>query len=108
MRQIKFRSWLIPENKMLNKFGIVYNNETSETERRVLMQYTGLKDKNGVEIFEGDVLLTEGYKNMVVRWNLELACFGVSFKNGATSNIPKDVEVIGNIYEHPHQLEVES
>ncbi|MGJ1007346.1 YopX family protein [Enterococcus gallinarum] len=76
----------------------------------VLMQSTGLKDKNGVEIFEGDIVRWHD----VVTWD-----YSVTFKDGVfcisddpSSNfyhLKEDIngkfEVIGNIYENPELLE---
>ena len=76
----------------------------------VLMQSTGLKDKNGVEIFEGDIVRWHD----VVTWD-----YSVTFKDGVfcisddpSSNfyhLNEDIngkfEVIGNIYENPELLE---
>ncbi|RZK79784.1 MAG: hypothetical protein EOO85_02720 [Pedobacter sp.] len=72
-----------------------------------LMQFTGLKDKNGKEIYEGDILLHKGAKGVVV-FNSELSMFMVSFKllvsTYSFDSIHGSVEVIGNIHENPELL----
>jgi len=123
----KFRAWDKRENTMrdvavlhFTKGGkvnsIEYWNTPSELKsyhvrNLVLMQSTGLKDKNGVEIFEGDVLtsnvqpckmvnpIKDGYG--VVRFENGM------FKLGAISLVTfiSKMEVIGNIYENPELLE---
>lgn len=80
----------------------------------VLMQSTGLKDKNGVEIFEADVLKnTRNGKIRRVHWNPSCASFHLS-KHGieeskveywSLSNPQWSYEIIGNIYENPELLE---
>lgn len=63
MREIKFRAWDFEAKKML---GVVHTTIklseilSDEGTHYQLMQYTGLKDKNGVEIYEGDVLSNKG------------------------------------------------
>ena len=83
----------------------------------VLMQYTGLKDKNGVEIYEGDVVkyqktfpnsgnpITKIYQ-YEIKWYEDLDIYGGSdLLNGVGfRNVHSNLEVIGNIYENPELL----
>jgi uncharacterized phage protein (TIGR01671 family) len=78
-----------------------------------LMQYTGLKDKNGVEIYEGDIVEIRGNKittDFICKIIFEDGSFGrkteFSFIPLCQWTLLNDCEVIGNVYEHPHLLEV--
>ena len=86
-----------------------------------LMQSTGLKDKNGKEIFDGDIL-TDGHTTGVIRNHPTLGFYTVdeSSKEGYLSDtvgtedfeeakefIRNSIEIIGNIHENPELLEVE-
>lgn len=74
----------------------------------ILMQSTGLKDTNGVEIFDGDLIQLFNGDVGKVSYNKILAFWEVQFNNGEL-NLNDIIyfggEVIGNIYEHKHLLE---
>ena len=129
MREIKFRAWDKKEKLLhtgidwldIGLDGKIYNMQISEgleeTERYILMQYTGLKDKNGKEIYEGDILFSKKSwygcdMEYVVFWHNKEACFFLDNKKYMEFPMPLSVsnpdgcgEVIGNIYENPELLE---
>lgn len=103
-RTIKFRSW--DGKKMWNEFGL-YGHKLNAglvavaDQGDILMQFTGLLDKNGVEIYEGDIL-TFGADNLPVVY--EAGAFRMG-DTGLSGLILSDHIVIGNIYENPELVE---
>ena len=71
-------------------------------------QYTGLKDKNGREIYEGDILKHEYEDAMYVKWVKEYVEFKLMGPNDETTTLTdwyvEDTEVIGNIFENKELL----
>lgn len=136
-REIKFRIWDKVDNEMFkphpdyllscDSFSgewFVWKNQMGVFRKQgefILMQSTGLKDKNGVEIFEGDILqVGDGEPHVsnisTVTWDTsEMAGFGLVIPDdgyGKTqwlefyADETNRYRVIGNIYENPELLEV--
>ena len=127
--KLKFRAWDKHSQKMFaNDELLIWNNNVYANDSKkltcnnlkgwsiddeYLMQSTGLRDKNGKEIFEGDILDYKGRKALV-RWHGSYASFIYRFvdelQNRKTEWKPlylayMKCEIIGNIYENPEFLE---
>lgn len=123
MREIKFRGWHKEQKKMYSAeemgqdqltlmpdgrgFANIHSTSTKlsqidNNQQMIPLQYTGLKDKNGIEIYEGDI----------VEWRNK-HWYKVYFENGCykadgyelESYAKEEIKIIGNIYENPELLE---
>jgi uncharacterized phage protein (TIGR01671 family) len=135
--RFKFRVWNGSEmvyDVTVGKFGVFYvnpgskgdgldendsasltPNTTKYHEGTPVMQFTGLKDKNGVEIYGGDVLALEGtdYRYIVTFEDAKFVCYHTRKEIGKWGDLHRffdpdfsgyKVTVIGNIYQHPSLL----
>lgn len=87
--------------------------QTHEVERETVGQYTGLNDKNGKKIFEGDIWNCKGCIGLII-WCKEESRFeavyeidGMRFENAVSDIRANTVEVIGNIHDNPELLKGE-
>lgn len=130
-RELKFRAWNNEVNEMIDIHKITPlalndgMNDQLALQRKgglflpffpeiILMQYTGLKDKNGKEIYEGDILEAK-LKDFIWRGVIEFGWattdqneYGWHYRGRGPirpqDGIDKKMEVIGNIYENPELL----
>ena len=138
MREYKFRVWDTENKEMLKVQELDFEdtfyggrlsirtdqyNDYFDIEDMILMQYTGLKDKNGKEIYEGDIVKVKLYKGEEEKYFIgKVEYFGSNFIVDADNNSEyhiydldgfgidyryhlEDCEVIGNIYDNPELLE---
>ncbi len=139
MREIKFRAWSVEKKNMLNNAQFLYDGmcgdeedvkdpflysdnfgNLTEDDEVILMQFTGLKDKNGKEIYEGDWIKDETFFNHAGQEGVEDNILdgvceyeGASFcvDNGITGcgyvplNATENWVIVSNVHENPELLE---
>lgn len=124
IREIKFRArdildkgWhygSLVKDEILKGYYIIDNEYGTEIDviQKTIGQYTGLKDKNGKEIYEGDICYSEKEEeNVEIAYDIEMAMYTIvgtvhidNFDNYENSEL---LTVIGNIYDNSELLEEE-
>lgn len=115
-REIKFRAWKESEKRMVGWGELLCRDGSSllgdvltGVYLKAVMQYTGLKDKNGKEIYESDIVIYDaakeaGYPKLernVVIWyrdSFQLSMYSANWYDWS------EMEIIGNIYENPELM----
>ena len=131
MRDIKFRCWDTENKEMLEVQELDYEDSYNgqpmirttmysdyfDTEDMILMQYVGLKDKNGNEIYEGDIIFIKGETKLLdIKGKVEYSNILAQFIITNTGSIvneaeplgdyeEEDIEIIGNGFDNPELLE---
>lgn len=122
---LRFRAWDKEFKEMVQVDALVFEEQIikatykngnvvkEDLKNYVLMQSTGLTDKNGKEIFEGDIIdSTDGFLTGVIEFRVSLGMFVsylVEYNNfERLCNIASSRKIIGNIWEHPELAEVSS
>lgn len=130
MREIKFRAWLKFQEVMIKWENLRlekdeeelflwvgddpndnFGDATGESDF-ILMQYTGFKDKNGTEIYEGDIYENPNGVIGSIEWHSNDSCYHFKIINRNIESLPlfsangflKGI-IIGNVYDNPELLE---
>ena len=122
MKEFKMKAWLKKENKMVSIIGIDLNYQyirytddgnlfkddykIAEFKDIELLQFTGVKDNGGQELYEADVIkFNDGIDDIygLISYDDEDAVYCVSYENVTEhlSNMAGDFEIVGNIFENP-------
>ena len=111
-RIIKFRIWRIKEKKMYPAYSIydIEDDGYIPSNDAIVMQFTGLLDRHGKEVFEGDIIDFGGLKPIEIIWRgAGFESKLIPFENSNPIELTQEGmsafgEIIGNIYEHKNLL----
>ena len=121
MRTLKYRIYDEKKNVWVRDLIQFYAGDSLVKQGHIIQDCTGLKDKNGKEIYEGDYINFStdcthplgdkdiiDWKNQVVHYDDKLACFFLGYKyefQMMDKVMPETLEVVGNIFDTPELIE---
>jgi len=118
----KFRAWHMPfgykgpmQEMVYGKASSILAFEEMSPDEYIVEQFTGLKDVNGKEICEGDILMTKARRIQIVekgilsidRYSSISGFYAYNLSDGKPYTFSYDDEVIGNVHENPELVEAQ-
>ena len=109
-KNLEDKYWIVyPDPRYMPDWNLPYKMVRTDVDKETIGQYTGLKDRNGKEIYEGDIvyIMPEDERG-IIRWDNETARYVVIYDNIISDFdnwYGKDLEVIGNEFDNPELLE---
>lgn len=117
-KTLEDKYWIVyPNPRYMPDWNLPYEMVRTDVDKETIGQYTGLKDKNGKEIYEGDIIFIKGETKLLdIKGKVEYSNILAQFIITNTGNIvneaeslgdyeEEDIEKIGNVYDNPELLE---